>query len=176
VLHPDVVEYTFRRFEKELARSLSRQSGEAGSVRRRLELIERQIRNCTEAIASMGLSNSLRERLTGLETEQRELSDNLAGSEPRAVKLQLRDTRRFVETRLKSLQSLWTGEARLVRAEIAKHVEKITLTPEGRTYIASGTWDLLGSVAVTCYPGPRHHPRVSWLVRRRSPLYPAQHN
>src|SRR2546429_1629796 len=27
------------------------------------------------------------------------------------------------------------------------------LTPEGRIYIASGTWDLLGSVAVTMVPG-----------------------
>jgi hypothetical protein len=26
-----------------------------------------------------------------------------------------------------------------------------------------------------CKPGPRHHPRVSWPVRRRSPLCPAQH-
>jgi len=48
---------------------------------------------------------------------------------------------------------MWTGEGRLVRAEIAKHVEKITLTPEGRTYVASGTWDLLGSVAVRMVPG-----------------------
>jgi len=49
-----------------------------------------------------------------------------------------------------------TGEPRLVRAEIAKHVEKITLTPEGRTYIAAGTWDLLGAVAVRMVPGARH--------------------
>ena len=60
-----------------------------------------------------------------------------------------------METRLKSLQSLWIGEARLVRAEIAKHVERITLPPEGRPY-TSGTWDLLGCVAVTMVPGARH--------------------
>jgi len=103
----------------------------------------------------MGLSNSLRERLTDLEKEQRELTEKLAGSEPRAVRLRLRDTRRFVENGLKSLQSMWTGEARLVRAELAKHVQKITLTPEGRTYVASGSWDLLGGVAVTMVPGDR---------------------
>jgi hypothetical protein len=46
-----------------------------------------------------------------------------------------------------------TGEPRPVRAEIAKHVQKITLTPDGRTYVASGEWNLLGSVA-------------AWMVRR----------
>jgi hypothetical protein len=153
----------------EIERISNQQSSETTTSRRRLEQIEREIRNCTEAIASMGLSNSLRERLTGLETQQREVSENLTASEPRAVKLQLRDTRRFVETRLKSLQSLWIGEARLVRAEIAKHVERITVTPEGRSYIASGTWDLLGSVAVTMVPGARlkrsatSPSRLGWL-------------
>jgi hypothetical protein len=46
-------------------------------------------------------------------------------------------------------------EARLVRAEIAKRVEKITLTLEGRTYIAAAAWDLLGGVAVRMMPGDR---------------------
>jgi hypothetical protein len=46
---------------------------------------------------------------------------------------------------------------RLVRAEITKHVQKIILTPDllGKTYIASGNWDLLGNVAVTMVPGAR---------------------
>jgi|SRR5207249_11317065 len=34
------------------------------------------------------------------------------------------------------------------------------LTPEGRIYIASGTWDLLGSVAVTMVPGEGSGPNV----------------
>jgi hypothetical protein len=51
-----------------------------------------------------------------------------------------------------------TGEPRLARAEIAKHVSKIILTPEGRAYIASGTWDLLGGVAVRMVPGARFAP------------------
>ena len=46
------------------------------------------------------------------------------------MRLRLRNTRRFVESRLRNLQSMLTGEPRLVRGEIAKHVEKIILTPE----------------------------------------------
>src|SRR5260370_14304057 len=73
----------FRRFEEHLARLLSRQSGETAALRRRIELNERRIRNCTEAIACMGLSNSLRAQLTDLETEHRDLTEKLAGAEPR---------------------------------------------------------------------------------------------
>jgi hypothetical protein len=159
VLHPDVIDYTFARFEEELARSMNRQNSEAVAARRQLQKIEAEIRNCTRAIASDGLSSFLRTPLASevveLETQHRDLTEKLAASEPRAMRLRLRDTRRFVELRLQSLQSMFGGEPRLVRAAIAQHVQKITLTPEGRTYIASGTWNLLGSVAVTMVPGAR---------------------
>jgi hypothetical protein len=78
----------------------------------------------------------------------------------RLIKFRLRDTRRFVESRLKNLQSMFSGEPRLARAAIAQHVQKITLKPEGRSYIASGVWDWLGGVAVTMVPGARFAPRV----------------
>ena len=100
--------------------------------------MERQIRNCTEAIASMGLSNSLRARLTDLETVQHELAQKLKSSEPNMVRLQMMDTKRFVENRLKNLHSMWAGEGRLVRAEIAKRENH---THAGRAYLR-GIWDM----------------------------------
>ena len=36
------------------------------------------------------------------------------------------------------------GEPAVVSAEVAKHVQKISLTPEGRFYVAPGSWYLLG--------------------------------
>jgi len=62
---------------------------------------------------------------------------------------------RFIESRLKDLRSLLHGELQAVRAEIAKHVQKISLTPEGKTHIASGTCNLLGRMAVTMVRGAR---------------------
>jgi len=126
------------------------------SIRRHTEELERQIWNCTEAIASIGLSSFLRLQLAELETEHREL--RLGSLQPHAIRLQLRDTRRFVEARLRSLRSMLAGEPRLARAEIARHVEKIILAPAGKVYIASGTWDLLGGVAVRMVPGARIAP------------------
>jgi hypothetical protein len=66
------------------------------------------------------------------------------------MKLRLRDTRRFVQTRLQNLQSMFGGEPHLVRAAIAQHVQKITLTPAGKGYIASGVWDWLGGTRIAC--------------------------
>ena len=114
----------------------------------------------------MGLSKSLQTRLTELEKEHEELAGKLSEVEPHSMKIQLRDARRFVEARLRKLHSLFNGDPRLVRAEIAKHVQRITLAPDGRTrtYVASGTWNLLGSVAVTMVPGARHGPKVYLFV------------
>jgi hypothetical protein len=67
-----------------------------------------------------------------------------------AMRLRVRDTRRFVKARLQNLQSMFGGEPRLVRAAIAQHVQKITLTPAGKNYIASGVWDWLGSTRIAC--------------------------
>jgi len=69
----------------------------------------------------------------------------------------MRDTRKFVESRLSNLQELFSAEAVVIRAEIAKHVQKITLTPEGCMYIASGSWDLLGAWQHGWCRGPGMH-------------------
>jgi hypothetical protein len=56
------------------------------TARRKLEELEAEIRNCTRAIASVGLSSFLRTRVaveaSELETRYRDLSEKLANSEP----------------------------------------------------------------------------------------------
>lgn len=170
VLHPDVIEYTLARFEQELARSMNRQSSETTAARRELQKVEAGIRNCTHAIASDGLASFLRtsmaSKVAELEAQHRELVGKLASSGPLAMKLRLRDTRHFVESRLANLQSVFAGDPRLARAAIAQHVQKITLKPAGKTYVASGVWDWLGSVAVRMVPGGR-------LERNSHPIIPS---
>jgi site-specific DNA recombinase len=73
VLHPDVIAYAFSRFENLLVQAINQQSSETTTPRRRLEQIEREIRNCTQAIASMGLSPFLRAQLQELEAEHGDL-------------------------------------------------------------------------------------------------------
>ena len=95
----------------------------------------------------------------------------LKTSDPRTVKLQIRDTRRFVESRLEDLSALWDGEPRIAREEIAKHVGKITLKPMFRMYIATGVWDwlgVLGTAAAMVVPGARIELATPAFSGRRS--------
>ena len=152
-----MIAYTFSRFEELLAQAESRQSSEVARSRGRVEQLQREIRNCTQAIASMGLSAFLGAQLAELETQHRELTGKLAGLEPRRLKLRLRDTRKFIEARLKDLQSMLTGEPRIARAEIAKHLKKVTLKPMLRTYEATGIWDWIGVLKPAAAMMVRHH-------------------
>jgi hypothetical protein len=96
-----------------------------------------------------------------------------------AVKLQMRDTRRFVETRLQNLSELWEGEPRIARDEIAKHVQKITLKPMLRSYVATGTWNWLGVLehaATMVVPGARHGPNVCRFVSSGWPRHESETN
>jgi hypothetical protein len=67
--------------------------------------------------------------------------------------------RRFVEVRLRDLQKLLNAEARIARAAIGKHVlQKITMTPEEKTYFASGSWLLRGRSGLLAWcRGPGMH-------------------
>jgi hypothetical protein len=127
-------------------------------MRRRVEAIQKQIRNCTDAIADGKRHPSLMEKLSELEQELADTKAKIASCEPRAVRLRLKDARRFAEVRLKEMQLVLNREPRIARAEIGKHVQKITLTPEGRTYIASGNLGCAGSVAAWMVPGARIAP------------------
>jgi hypothetical protein len=144
VLHPDVVEYTLDRFQTELARSFDRRGGHAETWRRQEAAIEKKISNLTRALAD-GYSPAITAYLAELEEQLAEIREKSSASKPQAPQLRMLDTRRFVESRLCDLRELCRAGAMTVRAEIAKHVQKITLTPDGRCYVASGTWNLLGA-------------------------------
>jgi hypothetical protein len=60
-------EITMLRFELGRFRSMNRQSSETVAARRQLQKIEAEIRNCTRAIASDGLTSFLRTRMGSLE-------------------------------------------------------------------------------------------------------------
>ena len=97
------------------------------------------------------------EKLSELEQELADTKAKIAFCEPREAWLRLKDARRFADARLTELQLVLNREPRVARAEIAKHVQKITLTPEGRTYIASGTWNVLGAENHGWCRGPGSH-------------------
>ena len=164
------MEYTLRRFEETLAKAASSRRAGVGALEQRKAAIEQQIANCTDAIADGQPSRFLLAKLAELESELDTVAGKIASARPEAVRSHVRDTRKFVEVRLKDLRRLLNAEPRVARAAIGKHVQKITLTPDGRAFIASGAWDLLGTggVAVTMVPGARIELATPAFSGRRS--------
>ena len=157
VLHPDVVAYTLKRFEEEFAKALAaRRQGDAG-LRHQAAELERSIANQLRGLSD-GYSPAITAEIAKLERQLAAVREGLKASDPSTVKLQMRDTRRFVQDRVRNLSALWDGEPRIAREEIAKHMQKITLRPMFRTYIATGIWDwlgVLGGAATMVVPGAR---------------------
>jgi hypothetical protein len=81
---------------------------------------------------------------------------------PSPFKLQMRDTRRFVMSRLGDLRAVFKQDPRTVREEIARHMPSITLTVESGKYVATGFWDWMGGGNVRFWPpAPPILPRLT---------------
>jgi hypothetical protein len=70
-----------------------------------------------------------------LEAELEQARSEREDIRPEGLRVRMRDTRRFVETKLGNLRKLLSGEASMARAELAKHIQRIVLTREGKTYV-----------------------------------------
>ena len=170
VLHPQVVDYALKRFEEELGKALgARRQGDA-DLRRQASELERGIANQLRGLSD-AYSASITSEITRLEEQLAAVRHRLKATDPIAAKLQMHETRRFVESRLRNLSELWEGDTRIAREEIAKHVGKITLTPVLRTYVATGVWDWLGvpgRAAAMVVPGARIELATPAFSGRRS--------
>jgi hypothetical protein len=166
VLHPEIVDYTLGRLDRELAKAIGNRKGEIDARRRQAQTIERKISNLTIALSD-GYSSAITSELARLEGQLADAVNRLADSEPLAIERKMLDKRKFVESRLADLRGLLSAEPAIVRSEIAKHVQKIILTPTGRTYVPSGSWDLLGTAA-WMVPGARIELATPAFSGRRS--------
>ncbi len=167
VLHPDVVAYTLKRFEEELRRSTQHPTNQGTELRRQESNLERRIANVARSLAD-GYSSALRIQLAEFESGLAEIRRKLATLPAAVVEIQIRNTRRFVESRLADLRPVLNGDPAVARAEVAKHVQKITLTADGKVYVASGTWDLLGFGS---YDGAGGQNRTGYARLFRAALY-----
>jgi hypothetical protein len=144
VLRPEVIEYTLAKFEDELLKAVDDLGGELEQMRRRKNELDRDIANLTKVIARGDFSPALRAALVEREQEVADITAKIFEARPDSVTSKVSNIRRLVEQRMKDLAGLLNCDAARVRAELAKHITAITMTPKGEHYIASGSWDLLG--------------------------------
>jgi hypothetical protein len=147
VLRPEVVEYILQRFEKQLIGAFDSMGGELERAGRRRLKLENEIRHLTQAIADGHYSPAIMADIAEREREIAEITNRLRESRPDG-RQQLRGIRKFVTSRLADLRGILDSDVLAARTEIAKHIHSVTLQPEGRTYKATGTWDLLGNTRI----------------------------
>jgi site-specific DNA recombinase len=154
VMRPEVIDYILEKFEAELTNAMDNLGGELEQMRRRKGELEREITNLANFVAQGDCSPGIRATLVDRERQISEISGKLLEARSDSLQAKLRNIRTLVETRMKNLRSVLNSDAAQVRAEFAKHIEKITMTPSGDHYVASGTWQLLGRGSIGGAGGP----------------------
>jgi site-specific DNA recombinase len=143
VMRPEVVDYILEKFEHELTNAVESLGGELEQMGRRKEELEREIRNLGKFVAQGDCSPGIRAAVVDRERQISEITGKLLEARPDSLQAKLRHIRTLVETRMKDLRGILNSGTPQVRAEFAKHVDKIAMTPSGDHYVASGSWQLL---------------------------------
>jgi hypothetical protein len=103
--------------------------------------------NLGQAFASGFDSPTIRAEITKREKEIANLATQVAGQKKGSVRNQVQGLRRFVKEGLADIRGLLAGKHSntfRVRQELARHIDAITLLPEGDAVRYKGQWKLLG--------------------------------
>jgi site-specific DNA recombinase len=144
IMRPEVVEYVLNNFESALLKALDDLGGELEQMRRRKDELEREVDNLAQVVAQGDFSPALRAALVTREREISDITAKLLESRPDSLRVKLRNIRSFVVHHMRDVRELVNSETARTRAIFAKHIERITLTPTGEHYMASGTWNFMG--------------------------------
>lgn len=74
------------------------------------------------------------------------MSDRLLSSRPESIRSRVKKLRESALHRMRDVRAVLNSDVRTARAYLMKHVEKIVMEPDGRAYVASGNWNLLGPI------------------------------
>jgi DNA invertase Pin-like site-specific DNA recombinase len=152
VLRPDAIEYAVEEFSRQLQARLASLASHLDADRQRATVLEGELGRLWAVIASGGDYQSLREQIAQRETELQAVRDRLLSTGPVSVEADIVEIRRFVSWSLSDLRGLLAQDVAVARAELAKHITTITMTPAGegknRFYVASGQWNLMGGTAM----------------------------
>lgn len=144
VLRREVVDFVLDRFEEELLQELDNIGGNMERMRKRKAELEAETSRLTAGLASGLYSVTVMAEISKREREIAEIGDRLLSSGPNSVRFKIKRLRENARRRMEDLRETLNGDPVVARAQLAKHVEKIAMRPNGRFYIASGNWNLLG--------------------------------
>jgi site-specific DNA recombinase len=145
VLREEVIDYVLDQFEKQLVREIDGISGEMDRMKKRKVELQSEIRRLTAGLATGFHSPAVMAEITKREQEISDISDRLLSSKPESVRSRIAALKQNVAKRTHDLRQCLNNDPITARAYLTKHVEKIEMDPEGGIYVASGSWNLLGS-------------------------------
>jgi site-specific DNA recombinase len=149
LLQPEVIDYVVNQFGRQLRTALATLPADLAAMRRRKELLEKEIQRFVAAIAHGGPLDSLVQEIARREVELKGITNRLLSASATSVDGRLREIRQFVEKGISDLRGLLNREAALAKSELHSHLSEIRMTPAEKReewhYVAEGTWDLLGT-------------------------------
>ncbi len=149
LLQPEVIDYAMSEFGRRLRIALATMSEDLTAMRRRKDLLEKEIQRLAAAIAHGDPLDSLVQEIATREAELKGIANRLLSASTTSIDGPLREIRQFVEKGISDLRSLLNQDTALAKSELHSHLSEIRMTPtEGREewhYIAEGNWNLLGS-------------------------------
>jgi hypothetical protein len=132
-----------------LQTALATLSDDLVAMRRRKELLEKEIQRFAAAIAHGGPLDSLVQEIATREAELKGITTRLLSASATSIDGRLREIRQFVEKGISDLRSLPNRDAALAKSELHSHLSEIRMTPAEKReewhYVAEGTWNLLGT-------------------------------
>ncbi len=144
----EVIDYVLEKFEQGLLKSLKGIDRELSQMRRRKAVLKREIDNLVAEVAAGRRSPSIMQAIADRESEISTITEKAVSSTPDSIRAQVANLRVSARAKLRDLRHLLSEDVHVARAALRNHVDKITLTPEGKTVEATGDWKLLGE-----YPG-----------------------
>jgi hypothetical protein len=137
----------------QLVRELENIGGEMDRMKRRRSELDAEIQRLTAGRASGVHSLAVMGEITKREHEVSDISDRLLSSRPDSIRLRVKALRDGAMQQIIDLRSYLNTDPIRARAFLTKQIEKITMEPTGRAYIASGRWSLLGEGRWECAEG-----------------------
>lgn len=150
VLSDAAIDFVLEKLEEEIERRFAAMGGEMDATRKRKAVLETEIGNLSRVLASGMDSPSIRAGITEREKEISGLVEKITGKGKGSVQKQIVGLRKFVREGVSDIRELLAGkhsQPAVVRQELFRHIDAITLLPEGEEIRYKGNWKLLGDIS-----------------------------
>jgi hypothetical protein len=72
------------------------------------------------------------------------ITDRLLSAKPDSIRSKIDSLKATAVSRIRDLRTYLNTDRQMAREYLARHVEAIVMEPDGKAYVASGSWNLLG--------------------------------